>query len=268
MLLLKVALGVCLLFLLCTWAVQAAAMRNGNKRRRRGLYWVTLGLSFSACAYLFHLEARSPGSPLAILSLVCRIGGTAFLWRAWRDHWVRQRERLTAQAAALRQEKDEAAEMRLALPPIYKEVYAGLNSRAREVLCAAQEEALRQRCGSVDTDHLLLGLLQVPHCAASHILDRFEISPERLVRELVRQAGALGCLGDPGEEGIPAAFTPRARQVLAMAGMEAHRFSKTFIGTEHLLLGLLLAGTGPAASALFQSGLSVDTLRSELAAKK
>ena len=266
MLLSKVALGMCVLFLVCTYAAQMTAARNGDTRRRRDLQWIMMGLSLSACAYLFHIEAKSPGSLLSVLSLVFRIGGTAFLWMAWHDHWAQQRERRAAQAAALRLEKDEAAELRLALPPVYKEAYAGLNSRAREALCAAQEEALQQRCGCVDTDHLLLGLLRVPHCAASRILERSEVSPERLAQELAGQEGGAGQSGDAGKEDMPAVFTPRARQALAMAEIEAHRFSKTFVGTEHLLLGLLLTGTGPAASALFASGMTVDAVRREVIA--
>ncbi len=266
MLLSKVAFGLCLLFLLCTWAAQVTATRSGDKRRLHSLHLVTLGLSLSACAYLLHLLDTPPGGPYSLLSLVCRLAGSTFLWLAWRDHWMQQRERRAAQAAALRQERDEALEFRLALPLAYREVYSSLNSRAREAVCAAQEEALRQRCCCVDTDHLLLGLLQVPHCTASRILERSEVSTERLARELARQPGAVEQVEEASA--VPAAFTPRVRQVLAMAEIEAHRFSKTFVGTEHLLLGLLLTGTGPAASALFSLGMTVDGIRREVMASR
>ena len=260
----KIAFGLCLLFLLCTWAAQVTAIRNGDRRHLHGLHLVTLGLSLSACAYLFHLLDTPPGGSYSVLSLACRLAGITFLWLAWKDHWAQQRERLTAQAALHRQERDEAQEFRLALPPAYREVYSSLNSRAREALCAAQEEALRQRCCCVDTDHLLLGLLQVPHCTASRILERSAVSTARLAREMARQTDTAG--HSKGASEAPAAFTPRARQALAMAEIEAHRFSKTFIGTEHLLLGLLLTGTGPAASALFSSGMTVDAIRHEVMA--
>jgi len=275
MMLSKVAFGLCLLFLLCTWAAQVTATRNGDKRRLHGLHLVKLGLSLSACAYLFHIEAKSPGSPASLLSLVFRIGGITFLWLAWRDHWAQQRERMTPQAAVV-QERDEALEFRLALPPAYHEVYSGLNSRAREALCAAQEEALRQRCGCVDTDHLLLGVLHVPHCTASRILERSEVTMGSVARELARETGAAGRSEKEKdlprrEEDLPveaASLTPRARQALAMAEIEAHRFNKTFVGTEHLLLGLLLTGTGPAASALFAAGMTVDAVRCEVMASR
>ncbi len=258
MLLLEIALGLCVLFLLYAWTTQTAAARSGDTRRRHGLHLVTLGLGMSACAYGLHLLDVPRGGAYSLLSLACRLAGITFLWLAWRDHWAQQRER----RAALRQERDEAWAFRLALPPMYQKVYSCLNSRAREAVCAAQEEALKQRC-CVDTDHLLLGLLQVPHCAASRILERAQISPARLARE-IRQAGTAPAAGT--DEDAPAAFTPRARQALALAEMEAHRFSKTFVGTEHLLLGLMLAGTGPAASALFASGMTVDAVRHEVIA--
>ncbi len=257
----KLAFGLCLLFLLCTWAAQVTAVRSGDKRRLHGLHLVTLGLSLSACAYWLHMEA-SPGSLLSLLSFVTRLGGITFLWLAWKGHWAQQCER----QATLRQERDESREFRLPLPPAYQAVYSGLNSRAREAVCAAQEEALRQRCCCVDTDHLLLGLLRVPHCAASRILERSDISTEQLAREVTRQADMAAQAGTAGED--LAAFTPRARQALAMAEIEAHRFSKTFVGTEHLLLGLLLTGTGPAASALFSSGMTVDAVRREVMASR
>lgn len=261
----EAALGLCLLFLLCTWAAQVAATRNGDKRRLHSLHLVKLGLSLSACAYLLHIEAKSLGSPLSVLSVAFRFGGITFLWLAWKDHWTQQRERL-ANPAPMVQERDEALELRLALPPGYREVYSGLNSRAREVLCAAQEEALRRQCCCVDTDHLLLGLLQVPHTRASRILERAQVTPESVAWELARQAAPSGSSGKQKDAPVTAGLTPRVRQVLAMAEIEAHRFDKTFVGSEHLLLGLLLTGTGPAASVLFAAGLTVDSVRREVIA--
>lgn len=166
----------------------------------------------------------------------------------------------TREAQASFQEKDDGPEFGLTLPPHYRVLYSVLNSRARQALCAAQEEALHAGKARVDTDHLLRGLLQTPHTAASRLLERHGVSAAALEAE-------EQTTGEQGEEAAPG-LTPRAGQVLAMAEIEARRFGKTFVGTEHLLLGLLLVGTGPAAPVLFQSGLSVDALRRELAAKK
>ncbi len=178
-----------------------------------------------------------------------------------------------AQAAA--QEKDDGPEFGLTLPPHYRALYSVLNSRAREALCAAQEEALHAGKVRVDTDHLLRGLLQTPQTTASRLLERQGVTAAALEAEeqttqeqtTQEQTTQEQARGEQGEEAVPG-LTPRAGQVLAMAEIEARRFGKTFVGTEHLLLGLLLVGTGPAASVLFQSGLSVDTLRRELASKK
>lgn len=171
----------------------------------------------------------------------------------------------TRETQAAAQEKDDGPEFGLTLPPHYRVLYSVLNSRAREALCAAQEEALHAGKARVDADHLLRGLLQVPHTAASRLLERHGVSAAALETE--EQTTGKQTVDEQGEEAAPG-LTPRAGQVLAMAEIEARRFGKTFVGTEHLLLGLLLVGTGPAASVLFQSGLSVDALRRELAAKK
>ena len=257
----KAAFGLCLLFLICTLAAQVVAARNGDKRRVHALRFISLGLLFSAGAYLFHILGTSPGSPLSLLSLVFRLVGISLLWLGWINHWKMQREYLTTQTQALNQEKDDGPTFKAALPPEYLAVYSGLNSRAREAVCAAQEEALRRRHYHMDTDHLLLGLLCVPQCTASRILERFHVTAEQLSRELAPQADTLE--HSDGKEGL-LPLTHRARRVLVMAEMEAHRFGKTFIGTEHLLLGLLLIGTGPAASALFEAGLTVDGVRREV----
>ena len=227
-----------------------------------------LGLSFSACAYLLHLQGGGPGSVCSVLGSVFRLAGLVFLALAWIGYWQwRQEHRRAVKRTAAqerRQEKDDGPEFGTALPPHYRALYSVLNSRAREVLCTAQEEALRDRQARVDTHHLLRGLLQVPATTAFRLLERHGVSASALERE------EQSCVcGNEETTGLTAAaLTPRAGQVLAMAEIEAHRFGKTFVGTEHLLLGLLLIGTGPAASLLFQSGLSVDTLRRELAARK
>ena len=226
-----------------------------------------LGLSFSACAYLLHLQGGGPGSVCSVLGIVFRLAGIALLALTWIGFWTQRQQSAASGKPAREQaapEQDEGPEFGTALPPHYRALYSVLNSRAREVLCTAQEEALRDRQVRVDTDHLLRGLLQVPHTTAARLLERQGVSASALAREEQRCV----CGNEEATGLTAAALTPRAGQVLAMAEIEAHRFGKTFVGTEHLLLGLLLIGTGPAASLLFQSGLSVDALRRELAARK
>lgn len=268
MLLSEAALSLCILLLICTSAAQVIAVRNGDTRRLHGLRLAKLGISLSACAYLLQILGAAPGSLYSLLILLFRTAGIVLLWLAWKEHRKLQREQLEAQARVSVQEKDAGPEFSAALPPGYAALYSGLNSPAREAVCAAQEEALRQRRCCVDTDHLLLGLLRVRHCTASRILEHSHISADKLVSELVQQTQVCGEAKEGQEKEKPGqpAFTPRARQVLVMAEMEAHRFDKSFVGTEHLLLGLLLIGTGPAASTLFEAGMTVDGLRREVLA--
>lgn len=269
MFLAETAFGLCILCLVGVLAVQRVLLRRGNTREAHSLNLVKLGLSCSACAYGLHLQSGSPGSAYSVLGLIFRLAGLVFLSLAWIGYWQR-RQRFTREAQMAAQEKDDGPEFGSALPPHYRALYSVLNSRARESLCAAQEEALYAGKARVDTDHLLRGLLQTPQTAASRLLERHGVSAAVLEAEeqTTREQTTGEQTAGEQEEEAPPGLTPRAGQVLAMAEIEARRFGKTFVGTEHLLLGLLLVGTGPAASVLFQSGLSVDTLRRELAAKK
>ncbi len=270
MFLTETAFGLCIVCLVGVLTVQGVLSWRGNTREAHGLNLVKLGLSFSACAYLLHLQGRAPGSLYSVVELIFRLAGIVLLTLAWNGYWQRRREQFSAEAQTAAQEKDDGPEFGSALPPHYRALYSGLNSRAREALCAAQEDALHAGQARVDTDHLLRGLLQTPHTAASRLLARHGVTPAALKAEeqtAGTQTPGIQAAEKHGEEAVPG-LTPRAGQVLAMAEIEARRFGKTFIGTEHLLLGLLLVGTGPAASVLFQSGLTVDALRRELAAKK
>ncbi len=265
MFLTETAFGLCILCLIGVLAVQITLSRRGSTREAHGLNLVKLGLSFSACAYGLHLQGGAPGSLYSVLGVLFRLAGIVFLALAWTGYWARRREQFSTAAQTAAQEKDDGPEFGSALPPHYRALYAGLNSRAREALCAAQEEALHAGKARVDTDHLLRGLLDTPQTAASRLLERHGVSAAALEAE--EPATGEQTVGEHGEETAPG-LTPRAGQVLAMAEIEARRFGKTFVGTEHLLLGLLLVGTGPAAFVLFQAGLTVDALRRELAAKK
>lgn len=261
MLVAKVAFVTCLLLLPCALTAYFAAVRSGDLRRERSFQALSLGLAFSAASYLLHLLGAtptfsSPTGPRSLLGFACRVVGISFLWRGLWDDWRRRREERRAEAQDAR-ERDDAPALQTALPPGYAGLYVRLNSRARETFAAASEEAFQRRQSCIDTDHLLLGLLCVRHCAASRLLESSGISPAKLASALTSSDAPAEPAGAHREP----ALTHRARQVLVMAELESYRFGKTFIGTEHLLLGLMLIGTGPAAAALFAAGLTVDGLR-------
>ena len=128
--------------------------------------------------------------------------------------------------------------------------------RARRVIILAQEEAKRLNHSAVGTEHILLGIIREGEGVASKVLESLNISPERVRAEI---EGAIG-RGDrvPHEE---VAFTPPAKKVLELAMDEARRLGHNYIGTEHLLLGLIREGESVAARVLEAMGVAIHRAR-------
>ena len=116
--------------------------------------------------------------------------------------------------------------------------------RARKVVFYAQEEAGRLGENYVSTEHLLLGLVRENDSVAARILDRLGVSLGRIRSEIERQVAR----GD-GRLGQDMQLTPRAKRVIDLAYDEARQLKNDYIGTEHLLLGLIREGEGMAGSA-------------------
>jgi excisionase family DNA binding protein len=130
--------------------------------------------------------------------------------------------------------------------------------RARHVLTLAQEEAQHFQHDYIGTEHLLLGLLREREGAASQVLNNLGIEVDR-VRDAVIAIVGHGERMVSGELGL----TPRAKKAIELALDEARRFAHRFIGTEHLLLGLIREGDGIAARALFNFDLHLQQVRAE-----
>ena len=113
--------------------------------------------------------------------------------------------------------------------------------RARKVVFFAQEEAGRLGENYVSTEHLLLGLIRENDNVAARILDRLGVSLARIRSEIERQVAH----GD-GRLGQDMQLTPRAKRVIDLAYDEAQQLGNNYIGTEHLLLGLIREGEGLA----------------------
>lgn len=126
--------------------------------------------------------------------------------------------------------------------------------RAFKVLGLAQEEAKRMGHNMVGTEHLLLGLVGEGEGIAAKALKGIGVEPSK-VRE---QIESLVGVGEPfgGEVG----FTPRVKRVLELADEESRRQGVNYIGTEHLLLGLLMEGEGVAARVLLNMGVSPEKI--------
>jgi ATP-dependent Clp protease ATP-binding subunit ClpC len=131
--------------------------------------------------------------------------------------------------------------------------------RARKVVFYAQEEAGRLGENYVSTEHLLLGLVRENDSVAARILDRIGVSLGRIRSEIERQVSR----GD-GRLGQDMQLTPRAKRVIDLAYDEARQLNNNYIGTEHLLLGLIREGEGLAGRVLSKLGVDLDRTRREV----
>ena len=128
--------------------------------------------------------------------------------------------------------------------------------RARKVLSLAQEEAQRFQHNYIGTEHLLLGLVREGEGVAGKVLTGLGVDLEQ-VRKAVEEIIGRGDRIVLGEIGL----TPRAKKVIEFAVDEARRLNHHYIGTEHLLLGLLREGEGIGAGVLESFGLSLQEVR-------
>lgn len=132
--------------------------------------------------------------------------------------------------------------------------------RAQQVLIRARKEADRFHHNYIGTEHLLLGLISLGQGVAVNILQKLGIDLETIQEAVERQVGK-------GTEQEPLAnipYTPRVKKVLALAGKEAKLLNHSYIGTEHILLGLLREGEGVAARVLKTLELDIDRCRDEV----
>jgi len=132
--------------------------------------------------------------------------------------------------------------------------------RARRVVFFAQEEAGRLGENYVSTEHLLLGLLRETDSVAARLLERMGVGLSRLRAEIERQL-AKG----EGKMAHEMQLTPRAKRVIDLAYDEARQLNNNYIGTEHLLLGLIREGEGLAGRVLSKFGVDLERTRREVA---
>src|SRR5579862_5675603 len=133
--------------------------------------------------------------------------------------------------------------------------------RARRMLFNAREEAERLEEPYVSTEHILLGLVREDDSTAAGVLDGMGISLDRIRREVERQVTRSdGLLGKDTQ------LSPRAKRVIDLAYDEARQQPTNYIGSEHLLLGLIREGDGLAARILGKLGVDLERARMQVAA--
>jgi ATP-dependent Clp protease ATP-binding subunit ClpC len=139
------------------------------------------------------------------------------------------------------------------------EMFERFTGRARTVVRNAQEEARRLDHDHIGTEHLLLGLLTEPEGVGAKALSALGLSLDQARADVVRIVG-MGKGTPPGH--IP--FTPRSKKVLELSLREALKLHHNYIGTEHIVLGLLREGEGLAAKIMVESGADLPQVRQEV----
>ena len=140
------------------------------------------------------------------------------------------------------------------------EAMSNFTPRAQQVLALARKEADRFNHNFVGTEHLLLGLIKLGQGVAVNVLQKMGLDLETVRMEVEKQVGT-----GPDQKmigNIP--YTPRVKKVLALAAREAKALNHTYVGTEHILLGLLREGDGVAARVLKNLDVDIEQTRQEI----
>jgi len=132
--------------------------------------------------------------------------------------------------------------------------------RAQQVLALARKEADRFNHNYVGTEHLLLGLIKLGQGVAVNVLQKMGLDLETVRMEVEKQVGSGPETKMVGN--IP--YTPRVKKILALAGKEAKSLQHSYVGTEHILLGLLREGEGVAARVLKNLEVDIERTRNEI----
>lgn len=137
-------------------------------------------------------------------------------------------------------------------------MFGKLTERAQRVLAHAQEEAIRLQHSNIGTEHLLLGLVKEPEGIAAKVLAAFDITEEKVINEVEQLIG-------PGSEMTGTIqYTPRAKKVIELSLDEARKLGHSFVGTEHILLGLIRENEGVAARVLANLDLNITKARAQV----
>ena len=140
-----------------------------------------------------------------------------------------------------------------------RERFDKFTDRARQVLTYAQDEAQRFDHNYIGTEHILLGLIREGDGTAARVLESMgvELAKVRTAVDFIIGRGDQPAFGEIG-------LTPRAKRVIELAIDEARTLGHRYIGTEHLLLGLVREGEGIAAGVLESLGVKLDKVRDEV----
>ncbi|MDF2534699.1 MAG: ATP-dependent Clp protease ATP-binding subunit ClpC, partial [Bacillales bacterium] len=134
-------------------------------------------------------------------------------------------------------------------------MFGRFTEKAQKVLALAQEEAALHGHGAIGTEHILLGLVREGEGIAAKALDSLGLSTEKIRSEVE------ALIGHGNEETTMIYYTPRAKKVVELSMDEARKLGHSYVGTEHILLGLIREGEGVAARVLNNLGVGLNKAR-------
>lgn len=137
-------------------------------------------------------------------------------------------------------------------------MFGRFTERAQKVLALAQEEAVRLGHNNIGTEHILLGLIREGEGIAAKALTALGLGLEKIQDEVE------SLIGKGQEQNTNIAYTPRAKKVIELSMDEARKLGHTYVGTEHILLGLIREGEGVAARVLNNLGVSLNKARQQV----
>ncbi len=135
--------------------------------------------------------------------------------------------------------------------------------RAQQVLALSRKEADRFNHNYIGTEHVLLGLIKLGQGVAVSVLQRMGLELEQVRHEVEKEVGT----GPDQQESSNIPYTPRVKKVLTLANQEAKALNHSYVGTEHILLGLLREGEGMASRVLQSLNVDLQTTRNEILAE-
>src|SRR5690625_4988416 len=137
-------------------------------------------------------------------------------------------------------------------------MFGRFTERAQKVLALSQEEAVRLQHANIGTEHILLGLIREGNGIAAKALQALELEADKIQEEVEKLIG----IGEQPTKSIH--YTPRAKKVVELSQDEARKLGHSYVGTEHILLGLIREGEGVAARVLNNLGVSLNKARQQV----
>src|SRR5690625_3066072 len=137
-------------------------------------------------------------------------------------------------------------------------IFGRFTERAQKVLALSQEEAVRLHHSNIGTEHILLGLIREGDGIAAKALEELGLEAPKIQEEVEKLIG----VGKQATQTIH--YTPRAKKVVELSQDEARKLGHTYVGTEHILLGLIREGEGVAARVLNNLGVSLNKARQQV----